>query len=145
MRKKRTVSKPKVARTTKTKTPKTRNSETFTESQFWSYIRSALRQKSRFWKPITQCKVNGRRLYKGPNKRQKYEYQCNECKNWFADKHVAVDHIIPCGSLNCSADLPGFVDRLFIEVDGLQLLCSTCHDRKTQQEKENTKLKKNGK
>lgn len=128
MKKKRKPRKPSV--------PKPRNAGTFTESQFWSYIRSALRQKSRFWKPITQCKINSRRPYKGPNKRQKYEYQCNECKNWFSDKQVAVDHIIPCGSLNCSSDLPGFVDRLFIEVEGLQTLCSTCHDRKTKQEKE---------
>ena len=58
--------------------PKTRNAGTMTESAFWSFIRSALRQKSRWWKPITECKMKARRPYKGPNKRQKFEYQCNQ-------------------------------------------------------------------
>jgi 5-methylcytosine-specific restriction endonuclease McrA len=108
-----------------------------TESAFWSFIRSGLRQKSRWWKPITQCKLNAKRTYKGPNKRQKFEYQCNSCKKWFAEKNINVDHIDPAGSLNCANDLPGFVERLFVEVEGLQVLCSICHDKKTAKEREN--------
>jgi len=115
--------------------PKTRNNGTMTESAFWSFIRSGLRQKSRWWKPITQCKLNAKRTYKGPNKRQKFEYQCNSCKKWFAEKNINVDHINPAGSLNCANDLPGFVERLFCETDNLQLLCSGCHNTKTQNEK----------
>ena len=117
--------------------PKTRNNGTMTESAFWSFIRSGLRQKSRWWKPITQCKLNAKRTYKGPNKRQKFEYQCNSCKKWFAEKNINVDHVLPAGSLNCANDLPGFVERLFVEVEGLQVLCSTCHDKKTAKEREN--------
>lgn len=120
----------------RTATPKTRNAGTMTESAFWSFIRSALRQKSRWWKPITECKMKARRAYKGPLKRQKFEYQCNYCKNWFPEKKINVDHIIGAGSLNCSADLPGFVDRLFCEQDNLQVLCTECHDKKTKLEKE---------
>ena len=71
--------------------PKTRNSGTMTESAFWSFIRSALRQKSRWWKPITECKMKARRAYKGPNKRQKFEYLCNSCKTWFPEKQINVD------------------------------------------------------
>jgi len=56
------------------------------------------------------------------------------------DKEVAVDHIIPAGTLRCADDLPQFVERLFCEVDGLQVLCKTCHDKKTKKDKE--KLKK---
>ena len=115
--------------------PKTRNNGTLTESAFWSFIRSGLRQKSRWWKPITQCKLNAKRPYKGPNKRQKFEYQCNSCKKWFAEKNINVDHTIPVGALNCANDLPGFVERLFCETDNLQVLCSACHNTKTQNEK----------
>ena len=115
--------------------PKTRNAGTMTESAFWSFIRSALRQKSRWWKPITECKIKARRPYKGPNKRQKFEYLCNSCKTWFPDKQINVDHIVGAGSLNCGQDLPGFVDRLFCEQDNLQVLCTTCHDHKTKLEK----------
>jgi 5-methylcytosine-specific restriction endonuclease McrA len=117
-------------------TPKTRNAGTMTESAFWSFIRSALRQKSRWWKPITECKMKARRAYKGPLKRQKFEYQCNNCKNWFPEKKINVDHIVGAGSLNCAADLPGFVERLFCEQNNLQVLCTECHDKKTKLEKE---------
>jgi 5-methylcytosine-specific restriction endonuclease McrA len=127
MRKKAAAKKP--------KTEKTRNAGTMTESAFWSFIRSGLRQKSRWWKPITQCKLNAKRPYKGPNKRQKFEYQCNSCKKWFAEKNINVDHIEPAGSLNCADDLAGFVERLFCEVDNLQVLCSGCHNIKTQKER----------
>jgi len=121
---------------------KTRNSGTLSESAFWSFIRSALRQKSRWWKPIAECKAKAKRVYNGPIKRQKFEYQCNQCKNWFPDKQVNVDHIIPAGTLMCSNDLPGFVERLFCEVGNLQVLCSICHNKKTQDEKEKNKNKK---
>ena len=122
--------------TRRTATPKTRNAGTMTESAFWSFIRSTLRQKSRWWKPITQCKLKSRRPYKGPLKRQKFEYQCNSCKQWFPEKKINVDHIIGAGSLNCGADLPGFVERLFCEQDNLQVLCEVCHNEKTQLEKQ---------
>jgi hypothetical protein len=115
--------------------PKIRNAGTMTESVFWTFIRSALRQKSIYWKPIRQCKLNSRRPYKGINKQQKYEYQCNECKNWYAEKNINVDHICPAGSLNSAQDLPGFVERLFVEIEGLQILCTICHNKKTKKNK----------
>jgi len=116
-------------------TPKTRNSGTMTESAFWSFIRSGLRQKSRWWKPITECKAKAKRPYKGPLKRQKFEYQCNQCKDWFPEKKINVDHICPAGSLNSAQDLPDFIERLFCEVDNLQVLCETCHNAKTKSER----------
>ena len=126
------------AKLRKPRVVKTRNAATMTESQFWSFIRSALRQKSRWWKPILQCKHKARRTYKGPNKRQKFEYQCAFCENWFPEKHINVDHVRPAGSLNSAIDLPGFVERLFCEQDNLQVLCSNCHDEKTKLEKPKT-------
>ena len=125
-----------MAKQSKPRSAKTRNAGTMTESAFWSFIRSGLRQKSRWWKPITECKLKARKAYKGPNKRQKFEYQCNSCKDWFPEKKINVDHIVGAGSLNCSADLPGFVERLFCEQDNLQVLCTECHDKKTKLEKE---------
>ena len=59
------------------KVPRTRNNFTLTESAFWGFIRSGLRNMSRWWKPIAQCKLNSRRAYRGTKKLQKWEYQCN--------------------------------------------------------------------
>ena len=122
-------------KTAKKKVDKPRNAGTMSESAFWSFIRSGLSQKSRFWKPITQCKMKSRRAYKGPLKRQKFEYQCAECSKWFPEKKINVDHIHPAGTLRCANDLPGFVERLFCEIDNLQVLCEACHNVKTQNEK----------
>lgn len=115
----------------KSRVPKTRGNATMTESAFWSMIRSALRQKSRWWKPVAICKDKSRRKHQGSDKRRKFDYQCNHCKNWFAEKEISVDHIVPAGSLRNANDLPGFVERLFCEADGLQVLCNVCHDKKT--------------
>ena len=120
----------------KSRVVKTRAGNTMSESAYWTFIRSALRQKSRWWAPIKQVKNEARRIYTGSNKRQKYEYQCFHCKKWFMEKEINVDHIIPAGSLNCGADLEGFVERLFCEKDNLQILCIHCHDKKTKDDKQ---------
>lgn len=125
--------------------PRTRNAGTMTESAFWGGIRSALRQKSRWWKPIAQAKLLARRPYKGPNKRMKWEYKCAKCKKHYRADEIHVDHKIPAGTLRCADDLPGFVERLFCEVKGLQVLCIKCHDVKTKKDKLKLKqARKNG-
>lgn len=116
--------------------PRTRNAGTMTESAFWGFIRSTLRKKSIYWKPAAAAKAAAKRKYVGPNKLQKWEYQCNECKEWFKEKEIKVDHIIECGELRCAQDLPGFVERLFTE-EGFQVLCDGCHNIKTQEYRKN--------
>lgn len=124
-------------RTTKSRVPKTRNSGTMTESAFWGWIRSTLRRASMRWKPISEAKMKARRVKpKTVVGRHKFEYQCNNCKEWFPEKvgknkMIEIDHIEEVGSLRCAEDLPGFFNRLFCEADGLQVLCTKCHDIKT--------------
>jgi len=118
---------------------KNRNAGTFTEGAYWMFIRNALRRRSIVWKPISLCKQLASRPYTGPNKRQKYEYRCNICKEWFKGNEVAVDHIIPVGSLRNAQDLPNFVEGLFCEIDNLQCICSTCHTAKSLIDNKNTK------
>lgn len=128
-------------RVVKSRVPKTRNNDTMTESMFWSFIRSALRQKSRWWKPIASIKAKAKRPYIGSLKRQKFEYQCNHCKKWFPDKKVSVDHIKSVGTLTCAYDLPDFVERLFCLEENLQVLCEACHSIKTKNERITNKSK----
>lgn len=42
-----------------------------------------------------------------------------------------MDHVQECGSLRAFEDLPGFVKRLFVEADGLRVVCKRCHHKKT--------------
>jgi 5-methylcytosine-specific restriction endonuclease McrA len=116
-----------------------RNAGTFSEADFWSFIRSSLRKRSLAWKPIAVVRERAKRPYTGDNKRQKYEYQCNICKGYFANTHIKVDHIIPVGNLRSAADLPHFVESLFCETDNLQCLCKECHDKKSIVDNKNTK------
>lgn len=110
----------------------------YTKAGFWGMIRSALRQKSRWWEPIKVVKQAARRAYTGLNKRIRWEYQCAKCKNWFQEKDIEVDHIIDAGSLKDGDDLKGFVERLFCEADGLQVLCKAkCHKEKTEKARKN--------
>ena len=108
--------------------PRTRASLEWTEARFWQFIRSTLRAASRKWPPLIRTVFEqNRRPNQSSNKRMKWEFQCHECGYWFPRKEVEADHIIPCGSLKTYADLPGFVERLFCEVDGLRVLCKACH------------------
>lgn len=112
---------------------------TWSESRYFSFIRSALRRASSKYPVKWQVLNDAKRPYIGNDKRSKWEYECNSCKGWFKTKDVQVDHIVPAGSLKTYKDLAGFTERLFCEADNLQVLCTTCHDIKTQQEKQDAK------
>lgn len=113
---------------------KQRAGDRWTESRYFSFIRSALRGAFNKYPPKFDAKINARTTVEG--KRHRYEYQCAECGNTFRDNEVQVDHIEPAGSLKTYADLPTFVEKLFCEVDNLQVLCKQCHKSKTQSERE---------
>ena len=79
------------------------------------------------------CLKENRRKYEGPNKRQRYEHQCNICKEWYKQDQVQIDHVVACGAFTLAPEsLGAFVLRMF---EGeLQKLCSTCHKIKSKQE-----------
>ena len=114
----------------------TRCSGTLTESAYLAWIRSALRAKSLRWKPRTDALQLARRPYKGPNKRQQWEYQCALCKAWHKADDVIVDHFPhAAGSILSVEDIGPFAERLFCEVDNLRVLDKVCHDIHTLSEK----------
>lgn len=96
-------------------------------AKFWSFIRSGLRAKWSRWPPKFAVLKNAQRPYKGPNPRQKHEYQCSECKHYFPQREVEVDHVFPAGTLKDYSDLPAFVQRLFVGEGLLRVLCKPCH------------------
>ena len=122
--------------------PRTRAGNNWTEAGFWGFLRSGFRQMSTRWPPLSDVLKARRREYHGPNKRQKYEYQCEQCEQWFPQAKtiggkrkalVHVDHIEECGTLKSFDDVQGFMERLFCEADGLRVLCESCHQSRTNQ------------
>ncbi len=110
--------------------PRTRGGGTWTEAGYFGFIRGALRRAAMRYPPKLQVKMAARRPFSKPPKgkgRQKWEYKCQECNTWNADKNSVVDHVIPAGTLKTYADLPQFVENLFCEPDGLRMLCKPCH------------------
>ena len=55
---------------------------------------------------------------------------CEICKE--VSPKVKVDHIIPCGNIM----KPGYMKRLNVSSDGLQVLCPKCHRAKTKAERD---------
>lgn len=112
---------------------KTRAGNTWTESRYFSFIRSALRNAFKKYPPkydaLKEAKV------KVDWGRTKNAYVCASCDGCFKSTEVEVDHKVPAGSLKSYKDLPSFVERLFCEKDGLQVLCKECHKCKTQEER----------
>lgn len=125
------------------KVEKTRNAATMTEAAYFAKIRSILRNGFRYWKVAMLAAENASRPYKGENKRLKKEYQCKKCKSWFKRSDCEIDHIIPCGSLNCYDDIVSFIQRLTPEdVKAFQILCKPCHKIKTNNEKQKRDARK---
>ncbi len=119
---------------------KTRNNGSMTEAAFFGWLRSLLRNRyMRGWKPHNEVAKDNRRAitYKS---RSKWEYQCANCGNWFLRKEIDIDHINPCGTLKSFEDLSEFAKKLFVEKDGLQVLCKPCHKSKTYDNETNSPL-----
>ena len=114
---------------------RTRGAGSYTESQFWGFIREGLREKHQRWKPRRLAVQEATRDIpperKQPGCRRRKETQCAICKEWGPQDSRQADHIEPVGSLRCYEDLPGFTKRLFVEMDGYRVLCKPCHKAET--------------
>lgn len=114
------------------KAPKTRNSGTWTESRYNSFIKSFLRKASMRWGPINKVK-KAAWVERG-------KYLCADCKEVVPltlnkKKNVYVDHIEPVvDPVTGFVDWNTYIERLLCEEENLQVLCKRCHDRKSEQE-----------
>ena len=121
----------------KTKVARTRNLGTWTEAEYFSRIRSALRRVFRYYKPMYRALELASRPSQSANKKLKKEYQCAHCKKWFKRADVEIDHIIGAGSLRSYEDIVPFIKRLTTEiVEHYQVLCKKDHKLKTKKDRD---------
>lgn len=125
--------------------PKTRNGGTWTEGQFNSFIKSMLRRGSTRWGPKYACKKAARHPHKLLNEKGRLVFHslCASCNKLYPETQCAVDHIDPVVDPNVGFQgWDKIIERLFCEVDRLQVLCKDCHDEKTKKEKEIDKARR---
>lgn len=114
----------------------------WTQGRINAFIMSVLRSGTRRWPPKwavletskTEKKVNSK------TGRIAQHYKCASCSNEFTSKDIEVDHIKPVVPETGFVSWDDVIKNLFCGEDNLQVLCTSCHKKKS---KEETKLRKN--
>lgn len=97
------------------------------DSKLKYFAINLLRRGTYKWKPRTAVK-NAAKVSYG-------KYKCNLCKEIFQAKDTVLDHIHPV--VDPILGWQGFdvyIERMYCDESGFQLLCNPCHDKKTQSE-----------
>lgn len=99
------------------------------------YIINVLRRGTLKWPGRTNALRKARKRFrngvtkKGETK-WKFFWRCKKCLKWYRDEgDVEVDHIDPVGPYK--GDLHEYALRMYCDEDNLQVLCITCHAKKT--------------
>lgn len=62
-------------------------------------------------------------------------YKCKLCKTPHPATGIEVDHITPVVGAEGFTTWDSYIERMFCDKEGFQVLCKPCHQIKTQQEK----------
>lgn len=115
--------------------------------QLYRWLKPQLRRLCRRWPPYYQV-LNKARIVKyiptksGHGQLKRVFYACVECKQEFDRKGVQIDHIHAVVDVTLGNGKPDFnelIARMFCDVDGLQILCTECHSKKSSYEREQRK------
>jgi hypothetical protein len=130
------------------KKPKPYCSKTLTEAAFRSRLINALRRVSMHWKPKSEAmkRALGGRKENPETGNLKQFYICEETgkEGWQTDMHA--DHkepVVPEQWGNTTRFLGynwnEYLQRMFVEADGYQIILKTAHKKKTNKENKNRK------
>jgi hypothetical protein len=108
------------------------NSGTWTVARFNSFIKGGLRALSYKWGPIHKVRKKAW-LKRGVYKCAGYKRKAHQARA----KDISVDHINPVvDPTEGFISWDKIIERLFVEEDGLQVLCKDCHKRKSNDERQ---------
>ena len=100
------------------------------------YVLNILREGTITWSGRAECLKRARRQKvegiwtKKLTTRKKYYWVCSKCGEEYRDESsMEVDHISEVGAFK--GDWGDFINRLYCGQENLQVLCVTCHKKKT--------------
>lgn len=116
------------------------NGGQWTEARYKSFIKGGLRSLTNRWGPKSACVKDAwleRGVYKCAGyKRRWHKVPVSIKVGKKRMRNIAVDHIDPVVNPTTGfVSWDNLIERLFVEKDGLQLLCKACHDEKTSDER----------
>jgi 5-methylcytosine-specific restriction endonuclease McrA len=121
---------------------KSRNGGLWTEAKFRSFVVSTLRAGSRRWPvkwAVLKAALVGRSVNTKTGKFAQH-YRCTHCRANFPATSVVVDHIHPVvDTMKGFTTWDEYIERMFVEAEGLQVLCKCCHKEKTAIERKERK------
>lgn len=110
----------------------------WTEARLKAFIISGLRAASRRYPPKFET-LNDAKTTKKINEktgRIAQHYRCKACKDEFPAKEVQVDHKKPVIDPKIGfVDWNTYIERMFCKKSNLQVLCTTCHKKKSDKER----------
>ena len=116
----------------------------WSDSKWKSWVISLLRRGTMRYPPRNEVLNKSKTIKKKNPKtgRMAQFYKCAGCKKDFPASQICVDHIEPVVSPKegfVSWDV--YIERMFCPKENLQTLCSQCHEIKSNQEKQQRKIK----
>ena len=119
---------------------KPHNGGQWTEARYKSFIKGGLRSLTNRWGPKSACVKAAwveRGLYTCAGyKQRRHNVPVSVVVDGKRVRNIAVDHISPVIDPKTGfVSWDDVVERMFVEVSGLQLLCKQCHDKKTADER----------
>ena len=126
--------------------PKTRCSGAWTEAKYRSFIKGNLRRATQKWAPIQECKKKARTrrgLYHCAGCGEEVPASVKEEGSRRRSNNIHVDHIEPIIDPKVGwTTWDDCIERMFCELDNLQVLCTACHKVVTDEEKEIAKARR---
>jgi len=117
------------------------------DSKFKGFIIGLLRRGSMRWKPAQEAINEVKEIYyiesKKGKKLRRVKFRCNICKQFYSRKEIQLDHIEPVVNTKTGWESwDSYINRMFTNKSGYQVLCKGCHLEKSKSEREERKLVK---
>ncbi len=113
----------------------------WSDAKFKGWIISLLRRGTMKYPPRNEA-LRAAKTEKKINEktgRMAQHYRCAGCKEEFPAKGVQVNHVDPVIGDSGFIDWDTYIERMFCPVENLNVLCRTCHDVKSAQERKDRK------